>query len=406
MKHSTEQRLFRYALHFKRSIIIGLICLVFATVLQLTGPLIAKTIIDDHILGIEGSWQEVKADNGKDAIPFHDGFYKRADRVTASDSVLSEGTILQVGREYYFVHEAVSLQGKRSVNGENVVIDTGGEKHNYGATKITLGEIYHFFQPEKGPILFLLGLYMVLLIIAGVFQFYQTFLLQKASNQIVKKMRNDIFSHTQRIPIHYYVDQPAGRIVSRITNDTEAIRDLYERVLSIIVTSVIYMAGVFGALFLLDVKLAALCLLIIPLLYGWMRVYKYFGAKYNKVIRATISEINGNINEAIQGMPIIQAFRRERKTTADYEVLNERHYTYQKKLVKLSALTSYNLVTVFRNLAFAVFIWYFGSASLETSSVISIGVLYAFVDYLNRLFNPVTDIVNQLPLIEQARVAG
>ncbi|WP_407058417.1 ABC transporter ATP-binding protein [Paracerasibacillus soli] len=246
----------------------------------------------------------------------------------------------------------------------------------------------------------------MLLIIAGVFQFYQTFSLQKASNQIVKKMRNDIFSHTHTVPINYFVDQPAGRIVARVTNDTEAIRDLYERVLSIIITSAIYMLGIFVALFILDAKLAAFCLLVIPLILGWMKVYKYFGSKYNKVIRATVSEINGNINEAIQGMPIIQAFRREKKTNDDFEVLNKRHFTYQRKLIKLSALTSYNLVTFFRNMTFVVFIWYFGSQSLEPSGIISIGMLYAFVDYLTRLFEPVTDIVNQLPLLEQARVAG
>ncbi|MFP3488586.1 ABC transporter transmembrane domain-containing protein, partial [Staphylococcus sp. SIMBA_130] len=87
-------------------------------------------------------------------------------------------------------------------------------------------------------------------------------------------------------------------------------------------------------------------LFILPLLYGWMTAYKYFGTKYNKVIRKTISQINGNISEAIQGMPVIQAFNREKKTKEEFEVLNERNYTYQKKLIKLSALTSYNLVTV------------------------------------------------------------
>src|SRR5699024_3248884 len=135
-------------------------------------------------------------------------------------------------------------------------------------------------------------------------------MLEKSSNQIIRKMRNDVFAHTQRVPMDYFVNTPAGSIVSRITNDTEAIRDLYERVLSIIVTSVIYMIGIFIALFILDAKLAAMCLLVIPLIYGWMRLYKHFGTKYNTVIRATISKINGNINEAIQGMPIIQAFRR------------------------------------------------------------------------------------------------
>src|SRR5699024_2751382 len=135
---------------------------------------------------------------------------------------------------------------------------------SYDADKLSLADITPFFAPEKRPIFLLLGLYVVLLFVAGVFQFYQTFLLQKASNQIVQKMRNDIFAHIQRLPIDYFVDHPAGKIVARITNDTEAIRDLYERVLSIVTTSVIYMGGIVIALFILDVRMGIVSLLLIP----------------------------------------------------------------------------------------------------------------------------------------------
>ncbi|WP_077324942.1 ABC transporter ATP-binding protein [Virgibacillus siamensis] len=404
--NSTEKRLFQYALHFKKGILIGLGCLIIAVALELAGPLIAKTIIDEHIVGVEGEWSQVKMNDDDDTVTFQGNHYKRADRVNESDKETGKATVLQIGTNYYFVDKPIPLRGKQRVENGSVIVETADQTRTYEGEKLSLSEVYPFFKPERGPIIFLLGLYVVLLLIAAIFQFNETFMLQKASNQIVKKMRNDIFAHTQRIPIDYFVDQPAGKIVARITNDTEAIRDLYERVLSIVVTSIIYMAGIFGALFLLDVKLAALCLLLIPLLIIWMKVYKYFGSKYNKVVRSTISEINGNINEAIQGMPIIQAFSREKKTKEEFETLNDRHYTYQRKLVKLSALTSYNLVTVFRNLAFVGFIWYFGSFSLNPENIISIGMLYAFVDYLTRLFEPMEDIVNQLPLIEQARVAG
>ncbi|MFD2042824.1 ABC transporter ATP-binding protein [Ornithinibacillus salinisoli] len=405
-KRSTERRLLQYAWQFKRGILFGILCLIIATSLELAGPLIAKTVIDEHILGIEGNWHEVETNNDKDTVPYGDRYYKRADRLSETDTSLGIHTLLQIGRDYYFIEEDVPLNGHRTADGEQITIETSVGNETFESEKISLTEVYGFFKPEQRPILFLLGLYMVLLVIAGFFQFYQTFTLQKASNQIVKKMRNDIFAHTQRIPINYYVDQPAGKIVARITNDTEAIRDLYERVLSIVVTSMIYMAGIFVVLFILDAKLATWCLLLIPLVILWMRVYKHFGTKYNKVIRSTISEINGNINEAIQGMPIIQAFRREKRTKEDFEVLNNRHFNFQRKLVKLSALTSYNLVTVFRNIAFVALIWHFGSFSLEPGSIISIGMLYAIVDCLTRLFEPVNDIVNQLPLIEQARVAG
>src|SRR5699024_2225787 len=119
----------------------------------------------------------------------------------------------------------------------------------YEGQKLTLSELYEFFKIEQSAIFRLLGLYVVLLLFASVFQYYQTYLLQKSSNQIVKQMREDVFSHTQKIPINYFVDQPAGKIVARITNDTEAIRELYERVLAIVVTRVIYMLGILIAIY-------------------------------------------------------------------------------------------------------------------------------------------------------------
>lgn len=406
METSTEKRLVQYAWQFKRGILIGIACLIVAVTLELAGPLIAKTVIDDHILGVEGNWLEVMEGEDKQTVSYQDKWYKRADRIDDKEYLGEKVTILQVGNAYYFVADDVPLQGKRMVDDQVITVEPADETYQFIGDKLSLSDIRPFFKLEQRPIFLLLGLYMVLLVIAGVFKFFETFLLQKSSNLIVKKIRNDIFKQTHRVPMNYYVDHPAGGIVSRITNDTEAIRDLFERVLSIIVSSIIYMAGIFVALFILDAKLAIFSLLLIPLIYGWMKLYKHFGTKYNKVIRSTLSEINGNINEAIQGMPIIQSFRREKQINKDFETLNERHFKYQRKLVKLSALTSYNLVTVFRNLAFVAFIWYFGSASLEPGTVISIGMLYAFVDYLTRLFEPVNDIVNQLPLVEQARVAG
>ena len=405
MKQSTERRLMKYALKFKKGIIIGILCLMVAVGLELMGPLIAKKVIDDHILGVEGVWHEI-AEKSPQSAEYKGKYFKREDRLLDSDRSLGVHTVLQVESSYYMLDGVVALQGQRSISNGEITIERPDQTIRVQGEKLSLSEVYPFFKPEQKPIFLLLLLYIVLLVIAGFFQYTQTFLLQKSSNQIIQKMRNDVFAHTQRVPMDYFVNTPAGSIVSRITNDTEAIRDLYERVLSIVISSIIYMTGIFIALFILDTKLALMCLLVIPLIYAWMRLYKHFGFKFNRVIRSTLSKINGNINEAIQGMSIIQAFRQEKNMTDQFEELNERHFVYQRKLVLLSALTSFNLVTLLRNLTFVGFIWYFGSSSLQPDSVISIGLLYAFVDYITRLFQPVNNIVNQLPLIEQARVAG
>src|SRR5690625_3929316 len=194
MTGSTEKRLLKYATLFKRGIILGIICLMISTALELAGPFIAKIIIDDHILGVEGTWHQVE-DMKKDAVRYKDRSFIREERLINEIESVGEVTVIAIDEDYYFVDEKVPLQGKRMF--ENGVLTIGTDDPiQVNADKLTLDELYHFFKPEQKPILLLLGLYIGLLLIAGVFQYYQTYLLQQSSNQIVKKMRNDIFLHT------------------------------------------------------------------------------------------------------------------------------------------------------------------------------------------------------------------
>ncbi|HLS24026.1 MAG TPA: ABC transporter ATP-binding protein [Pseudogracilibacillus sp.] len=403
-KQSTERRLFNYAWQFKRGIILGIIFLMVATALELAGPFIAKTIIDDHILGIESVWYESEVESEASTVSFNGKTYVREDRMTTppTDQAI---TILAIDRDYYAVEGKAPLEGSRTFSDGKMTIEAT-ERVQLPAEKLKVSELYHFFKVEQKPIFYWLLLYVILLLIAAVFEYFQTYKLQEASNQIIRQMRNDVFQHTQKIPLSYYVDQPAGKIVARITNDTEAIRELYERVLSIVITRVIYMVGILVAIYLLQPKIALIALLIVPLIVVWAWIYKYFGSRFNLAIRKANSEINGTINESIQGMSIIQAFQAEKRRKRQFEELNEEIYTEQKKLITLNALTSFNLVTFIRNLTFVCFIVYFGNLSFEPNTAISIGMLYALVDYFNRFFEPVTAIVNQFPLIEQARASG
>ncbi len=252
----------------------------------------------------------------------------------------------------------------------------------------------------------LAGKYMFFTIISAIFAYGQRYYLEISANRVIKKMREDVFHHTQTIPIKYFDGLPAGKIVSRITNDTEAVRELYVTVLATFCSGVVQIAGILIALFFLDYRLALICSIIIPILYIWIVVYRKFATEYNKRIRSRLSDINGILNESISGMSIIQIFRQEERTKREFDEFNEDYYANQKKLLHLNAATSHNLVGTLRNLAFVAIIWYFGGEFLSTSAAISVGMLYAFVDYLNRLFRPMTGMVNQLANLEAAIVSA
>lgn len=402
---TTGRRLLAYALLYKKVLSVALIFLIIAVGAELTGPFIGKKMIDDHILGVEKPYVEVNEKTDK-TVYYQGNNYIRSDRLQNQNEAGKQINVVQVGFGYYSVNEPIRFDGSRTIKGDQLTIENGSERETYQVQRLSKKEIFAFYQPEISGLVQLVLFYFGMLVIAIFFQYGQHYLLQRIANRIIQKMRVDVFEHIQTLPIRYFDNLPAGKVVARITNDTETIRDLYVTVLANFVTSAIYMVGIYIAMFLLNVKLALICLVAVPIIFLWSMTYRKFASVYNHRIRSIISEINAKLNEAIQGMTIIQAFRHEQATKEEFDELNNNHFRYQRKMLHLNSLLSHNLVNLLRNLAYVALIWYFGGASLSATGIVSIGVLYAFVDYLNRLFQPITGIVNQFSRLELARVSS
>lgn len=256
------------------------------------------------------------------------------------------------------------------------------------------------------PFLQLIALFFGLAIVSAVFRYFQYLLFQHASNRIVQTMRNDVFSHIQTLPIQYFDHLPAGKVVSRITNDTEAIRVLFVTVLSQFFTSIVTIIGIYIALFILDWKMAMIALILVPIVIIWMIVYRKFASRYNTIIRSKLSELNAKINESILGMPVIHAFGQEKNIQKDFDEANDEYYNNQNKLLVLDSLMSFNLVDALRSIIFIAFIAYFSTEAIGGNLAISAGLLYAFVDFITRLINPIMNLVSQLSHLERAKVAS
>ncbi|MEV2503846.1 ABC transporter ATP-binding protein [Paenibacillus larvae] len=402
---SVSKRLFRYAMKYKKMFIIALLMLGISVAAELTGPFIAKKMIDTNILGIEKVWYETGA--GENAVSYQGKHYTRSDRMAEAPDPARQARVLQVGRQFVFTAETIVQDGERKwEEGKLAVTAKDGSVSVYQANLLTTGELFSFYKPELPYILLLVGFYMVLLVISALFQYGERYILQISANRVIQTLRLDVYAHIQRLPVQYFDNLPAGKVVSRVTNDTEAVRDLFVSVLANFFSGFVYITGIYVALFLLNPGLAGISLLLLPLLALWFVVYRKFANKYNKIIRSRLSDINAMINESIQGMPIIRIFRRQKETNREFEELNQEYFKYQNKMLSLNALTGHNLTNVLRNLSLVVALWYFGGASLTAGTAISLGVLYAYVDYLGRLFQPVTGMANQLANLEQSLVSA
>lgn len=384
-KISVARRLLNYALIYKYRIMLAILLLCLAVGAELAGPFIAKTIIDKHIIGIQKPWHEMKVEQVPNEVPyvlFNDNAYVRSDWI-------NQQQMQAEWKEVRIHQDGASLYLERS-EGEQI--------------QLTGADVTSFYQHDVIPIMKWIGLFLILLVIASTLHFIQSFTLQKTALRIIQKMRMDVMIHIQRIPVSYFDNTPIGQVVSRIANDTEAIRDLFMSFMATFVVSGVTLMGIFVALFILDIRLALICLTLIPLFVVIMIVHLKFAKKYISIMRARLADMNAMLNETIHVMPIIQAFRKEKETVKEFNELNEDRFVNQIKQFRLFSLSSRNITGLIGSLFTALVIWYFGGQSLHTA--ISFGVFFAFIEYLGRFFQPIIGIFDQLTNAQRAFVAA
>ncbi|MCE7794497.1 ATP-binding cassette domain-containing protein [Salipaludibacillus sp. CUR1] len=254
------------------------------------------------------------------------------------------------------------------------------------------------------PLIFLGAGYVLLHLSAAVMNYTQSLLFQKTALKIIQKLRIDIFEKVEQLGLSFFDQFPTGGLVSRITNDTEQVKELYVSVLATFLQNIVFLIGVFAAMFYLNVQLALFCLVLLPMIYIIMHLYRKFSSAYYAEMSEKLSELNARLNESIQGMAIIQLFRQERRMNREFKKINEAHHNAWYKSMKLDGLLLRPAVDFISIMALVLVLTFFGITSLN--SPVEIGVLYAFVNYLDRFFEPVNQIMQRLSIFQQAMISA
>lgn len=261
-------------------------------------------------------------------------------------------------------------------------------------------------QSEPATILRLIALFFGFKAAEALFQYLSTISLTMTAMKIVQRMRMELYRNMQRLSISFFDNMPAGSIVSKIVNDTEAVQNLYVKVMGQILISTIYILGVYVAIFLTDGGFGATFLLLLPLIYILIGFYIKKARKYNDIIRSKIGEINAMINETVQGISIIQTFGGQPRLLREFEKINLERSRQRVNMLYLESGGSYNGVNTLKNIAFTIMIYYFGVLVLRTKSPVGVGLLYVYVEYINMVFHHLTRILEQLGEMERAGVAA
>ena len=253
----------------------------------------------------------------------------------------------------------------------------------------------------------LLVLYGALMLITAVLRYISFLVLTKTANSIVKVIRDQAYEHLQKLPIRYFDNLPAGKVVSQITNDTEVLRQqFYVATISNVLLNAAYAIGTYIAIARLHSGLAIALLVLIPLMYVWHKFYSKRAGLLSKRERELNGEINGKVNESVQGMPIIQAFQQEEQVAEEFQAVNDEWFEVERKYVLLDSAIQFTLGGLLRHIALLLLMLFVSTQYLDGVLGITVGTLYVFVDYVTRLFDPIQGIIQQMAFVQQAIAAG
>ncbi|WP_044736878.1 ABC transporter ATP-binding protein [Geobacillus kaustophilus] len=285
-----------------------------------------------------------------------------------------------------------------------LLLATAGELAGPYLVKVFIDDYLVPGRLAFGPVAALAAAYLGVLVLKTIISYFQLVEFQRLALHVIQALRMDVFAKVHRLGMSYFDRTPGGSIVSRVTNDTEAIKDMFISVLAAFVQNGLFVIGVFVAMFSLNVRLALFCLFILPAIALIMKTYRRYSSVFYQEMRERLSELNAKLNESLQGMAVIQAFRQQRRLYQEFAAVNEAHYKAGMKNIHLDGLLLRPAIDVVYMLSIMVVLSFFGITVLD--SPVEIGVLYAFVNYLERFFEPVTQMMMRLSLYQQAIVSA
>ena len=245
--------------------------------------------------------------------------------------------------------------------------------------------------------------FIFLQFLAASLHYFQALLFNRAAVGVVQRLRTDVMDAALRQPLSAFDTQPVGQLISRVTNDTEVIRDLYVTVVSTVLRSIALIGAMLVAMFSLDWRLASVAICIFPAVFVVMGLYQIYSTPVVRKVRAYLADINDGFNEVINGMNVIQQFRQQKRFGERLSRASQSHYMARMQTLRLEGFLLRPLLSLFSSLILCGLLILFG---FSAEGSIGVGVLYAFINYLGRLNEPLIELTSQQSILQQAVVAG
>lgn len=241
--------------------------------------------------------------------------------------------------------------------------------------------------------------YAVVLALSFAFNIAQTWILQKTGQNIILQMRKDLYRHIQSLGSRYFDITPVGKLVTRVTNDVEALKEMYSGILVQLFRNIVKIVGLAGVMLVLDVRLAAISFVLMPLVIGLTVLCQKIARNIYRLYRTRLTDINTFLSEHLSGMKIIQIFGRQERKFEEFHDKNTKLYkAFYREMLMYAVFRP--LIYILSILSLMIVLW-FGSKNVF-DEIISVGTLYIFSNYIRSFFDPIQELAEQFSTLQSS----
>lgn len=241
--------------------------------------------------------------------------------------------------------------------------------------------------------------YAVVLALSFAFNIAQTWILQKTGQNIILQMRKDLYRHIQSLGSRYFDITPVGKLVTRVTNDVEALNEMYSGILVQLFRNIVKIVGLAGVMLVLDVRLTAISFVLMPLVIGLTVLCQKIARNIYRLYRTRLTDINTFLSEHLSGMKIIQIFGRQERKFEEFHDKNTKLYkAFYREMLMYAVFRP--LIYILSILSLMIVLW-FGSRNVF-DEIISVGTLYIFSNYIRSFFDPIQELAEQFSTLQSS----
>lgn len=388
------KRLLSYLKPHKWVMTLATVLVLFIIAVELYRPIIIGNAIDQYINGYYHPYVEADV-SASDAVNWNGLVLSRDQAVSKADSA-SFYQIFLWKDHYYMAENLTRAECTALQNADTSVLK------NYvreGAQKLTSNDLKVLRQNDFKGIL-KAGILFLLLLFSGFFlNLADTWLLQKMGQQIVYKLREETFTHIHSLSLSFFNTTPVGKLVTRVSNDTEAVNELFSTILVKLFKNVVKIIGYAVVMLSINVKMAGISFLLLPLVAILTFIFRHLSRKAYQITRNKITELNTFLSEHISGMKLIQIFAREKEKYSEFEGKSMELYRANFREIMTFAIfrPSIYLVSVIA----MILVIRTGSLSVLNGSL-SLGTLFVFITYISSFFEPIQELSEQLGTLQSS----